>query len=172
MNHMKAFKQDLLYDDTLDSRMFAARVLEEAWKWMEDKSPAIFLFYTSLYSPRVALTGETEKEVVLMDALDRAVADMQATYKHPIVVRNFFPHISDMSFVAMSDDMDAIEAVKTNNPAWETKLSVNYEVSRLLILDHMEWMGIKKLERMEMTYSFEVVPNLTNRVIQFVLGQE
>lgn len=127
MNHMKAFKQDLLYDDTLDSRMFAARVLEEAWKWMEDKSPAIFLFYTSLYSPRVALTGETEKEVVLMDALDRAVADMQATYKHPIVVRNFFPHISDMSFVAMSDDMDAIEAVKTNNPAWETKLSVNYE---------------------------------------------
>ncbi|WP_059103213.1 M20/M25/M40 family metallo-hydrolase [Shouchella shacheensis] len=174
IQHMNDFKQGLLNDDTLDTRMFAARVVEESWKWMEDKSPAIMMFYSSLYSPRIELTGKTKNEQVLIDALEHAVDEIQPNYEHPIAVRNFFPYISDASFVAISDDAAGIEAVENNNPGWGTKHYVDYQAIRdinvpVINVGPYGMDGHKRLERVEATYSFEVVPNLTNLVIQRVL---
>ncbi|MFT4412280.1 M20/M25/M40 family metallo-hydrolase [Fredinandcohnia humi] len=174
--HMEEFKRELLSDETLDTRMFAARVVEEAWKWMDDKSPAIIVFYSSLYSPRIEITGKTANEQMLIDALDEAVEEMQPYYPHPIVTRNFFPYISDMSFVALSDDDEGINAVSLNNPGWGTKHFVNYQEIREINVPviNIGPYGIdahKRLERAEMKYSFEVVPNLTHLVIQKVLNK-
>jgi arginine utilization protein RocB len=174
VEHMNAFKEKLEQDESLDSRMLAARVVEEAWQFMPDKRPAIIVFYSSLYSPRVALTGEDENERRLLDALDRAIEAVQPEYEHPIVARNFFPHISDMSFVAMSDDMSEIDDMIRNTPSWGKKLFVEYQdVADLNIpvinIGPYGMDGHKRLERMEMTYSLEMVPNLTNRVIRQVL---
>ncbi|SOC40756.1 M20/M25/M40 family metallo-hydrolase [Salinicoccus kekensis] len=177
VNHMKDFKAELEQDESLDSRMLAARVVEEAWQFMPDKNPAIIVFYSSLYSPRVALTGEEEKERRLLDALDTAIEEMQPEYDHPIVAKNFFPHISDMSFVAMSDDMSEIDDMIRNTPSWGRKLYVEYQdVADLNIpvinIGPYGMDGHKRLERMEMTYSLEVVPNLTNNVIRQMLEAE
>ncbi|CAM4269598.1 M20/M25/M40 family metallo-hydrolase [Lacicoccus alkaliphilus] len=177
VQHMNAFKEKLEQDESLDSRMLAARVVEEAWQFMPDKRPAIIVFYSSLYSPRVALKGEDENERTLLDALDKAIEAVQPEYEHPIVAKNFFPHISDMSFVAMSDDMPEIDDMIRNTPSWGKKLSVEYQdVADLNIpvinIGPYGMDGHKRLERMEMTYSLEMVPNLTNRVIRHVLESE
>ncbi|MFE8701971.1 M20/M25/M40 family metallo-hydrolase [Cytobacillus sp. FJAT-54145] len=175
-SHMDAFKAELLLDTSLDTRMFAARVVEEAWKWMKDKSPAIILFYSSLYSPRIELSGKSEVEQNLIDAVETAVKAIQPTYQYPIVTRNFFPYISDMSFVALSDDEEGIRAVSDNNPGWGTKHFVEYSDIRDINVPviNIGPYGIdahKKLERMEMTYSLEVVPNLTNEVIRELISK-
>lgn len=172
--HMNRFKEELLLDTSLDTRMFAARVVEEAWKWVKDKSPAIILFYSSLYSPRIEMTGETENERNLMEALDQAVADIQPVYQQPIITRNFFPYISDMSFVALSDDEESIQAVSDNNPGWGTKHYVEYQDIRdinvpVINIGPYGLDAHKKFERMEMTYSLEIVPNLTHNVIRYLL---
>ncbi|WP_342387461.1 M20/M25/M40 family metallo-hydrolase [Salinicoccus bachuensis] len=177
VQHMKVFKAELEQDESLDSRMLAARVVEEAWKFMPDKRPAIIVFYSSLYSPRVALTGERKSERRLLDALDDAIEAVQPEYGYPIVARNFFPHISDMSFVAMSDDMSEIDDMVANTPSWGRKLFVEYQdVADLNIpvinIGPYGEDGHKRLERMEMTYSLEVVPNLTNSVLRRVLESE
>jgi arginine utilization protein RocB len=174
LTHMKEFKEGLLQNTDLDTRMFSARVVEEAWKWMKDKSPAIIVFYSSLYSPRIELSGKTEAELDLIHALDEAVVEIQPEYPHPIVTRNFFPYISDMSFVALSDDEEGISAVSKNNPGWGTKHYVDYQDIRdinvpVINIGPYGLDAHKKLERMEMTYSLEIVPNLTNLVIQKLL---
>jgi arginine utilization protein RocB len=174
VTHMNVFKENLLKNTELDTRMFAARVVEEAWKWMSDKNPAIILFYSSLYSPRIELTGKTQNELDLINALDQAVEEIQPAYQYPIVTRNFFPYISDMSFVALSDDEEGINAVSDNNPGWGTKHYVEYQDIRdinvpVINIGPYGLDAHKKLERMEMTYSLEVVPNLTNLVIQKLL---
>jgi len=175
IRYMSRFKDSLLQDDTLDTRMFAVKVVEEAWKWMKDKSPAIILFYSSLYSPRVELTGKTENERKLIGALEQAVDAIRPHYKKSIVIRNFFPYISDMSFIALSDNAESINAVAKNNPSWGTKHYVEYQD----ILDlnvpvvNIGPYGVdahKRFERMEMAYSLEIVPNLTNLVIQKLLS--
>lgn len=173
--HMADFKKAILEDTSLDTRMYAARVVEEAWKWMQDKSPAIILFYSSLYSPRIELTGKTEQERDLMTALEKAVEEIQPSYDFPIVTRNFFPYISDMSFVALSDNNEGIEAVTKNSPGWGTKLFVEFsDIQDINVpVINIGPYGVdahKKLERMEMTYSLEVVPNLTNLVIKKLLS--
>ncbi|WP_138420805.1 M20/M25/M40 family metallo-hydrolase [Aquibacillus sediminis] len=172
--HMRAFKEELLLDTSLDMRMYAARVVEEAWKWMQDKSPAMILFYSSLYSPSIELNEENEADKHLLDALDQAVDTVQPQYEHPIVTRNFFPYISDMSFVALTDDEQGTEAVANNNPGWKTKHYVNFQDIRdinvpVINIGPYGYDAHKKNERMEMTYSLEIVPNLTNQVVQGVL---
>ncbi|WP_425801191.1 M20/M25/M40 family metallo-hydrolase [Desulfitobacterium sp. Sab5] len=172
--HMKEFREELLADTSLDSRMYSARVVEEAWKFMKDKSPAIILFYSSLYSPRVELTGKNEQEQRLLDALEYAVKKIQPHYPQPIVTRNFFPYISDMSFMAISDDEEGIQAVCNNNPGWGTKQFVNYQDIRdinvpVICIGPYGLDAHKKYERAEMHYSFEIVPNLINEVIQDIL---
>jgi arginine utilization protein RocB len=174
INHMESFKKNLLADTSLDTRMYAARVVEEAWNWMDDKSPAIILFYSSLYSPRIELTGKTDNETILINALEEAVQKIQPEYPHPIVTRNFFPYISDMSFVALSDDEAGLTAVSSNTPGWGVKQYVEYEDIRDINVPviNIGPYGIdahKRLERAEIQYTFEVVPSLTNLVIQGVL---
>lgn len=171
---MEAYKQILLHDDSLDIRMFALRVVEEAWKWMGDKSPAIIVFYSSLYYPRIEITGETLNEQLLNKALDVALEKIQSQYEQPIKVKNFFPYISDMSFMGLSDDDESIQAVKDNNPAWGTKHFVDYEAIRELNVPviNIGPYGMdahKKLERVEINYSMEIVPNITKIVIEEVL---
>ncbi|MBS8266779.1 M20/M25/M40 family metallo-hydrolase [Mesobacillus boroniphilus] len=174
--HMVEFKDHLLLDASLDLRMYAVRVVEEAWKWMPDQSPAIIVFYSSLYSPRIEVAGETDDERNLIEALDAAVKTVQPEYDAPIVVRNFFPYISDMSFVALSDDDEALDFAFRNNPGWGTKFFVDYQEIRELNVPviNIGPYGLdahKRYERMEIDYSVKIVPNLTYEVIRNVLAK-
>ncbi|CRK82922.1 M20/M25/M40 family metallo-hydrolase [Neobacillus massiliamazoniensis] len=177
IQHMNKFKAKLLLDKTLDTRMFAARVVEEEWNWMKDKSPAIILFYSSLYSPRIELTGKTEREQNLLDALDHAIEVVQPYYPYPIVTRNYFPYVCDMSCVALSDDEEGIRAVSENNPSWGTKHYVNYQAIREINVPTINigpygYDAHNRYERMEKHYSTEIVPNITNEVICRLLGMD
>ncbi|MBU9722785.1 MULTISPECIES: M20/M25/M40 family metallo-hydrolase [Bacillaceae] len=174
-DHMKEFKEELLLDESLDTRMFAVRVVEEAWKWMTDKDPAIIVFYSSLYSPRIEVSGKNDLEKNLIDSLEKGVESVQPHYPHPIVTKNFFPYISDMSFVALSDDDAGIKAVTDNNPSWGTKHYANYDDIReinvpVINIGPYGFDAHKQYERMEKSYSLEIVPNLTNAVIKNLLG--
>ncbi|MFV8826227.1 M20/M25/M40 family metallo-hydrolase [Alkalihalobacterium sp. APHAB7] len=174
VDHMSQFKEQLLLDKELDTRMYAARVVEEAWKWMSDRSPAIILFYSSLYSPRIEVTGKNDKEENLIESLEHAITAIQPHYEYPIATKNFFPYISDMSFVALSDDEAGIQAVSSNNPSWGAKHYVNYQDIRdinvpVINIGPYGFDAHKQFERMELKYSLEVVPNLTNNVIQNLL---
>lgn len=136
----------------------------------------MILFYSSLYSPRIEMSGKTEDERVLLSALDEAVEKIQPHYKHPIVTKNFFPYISDMSFLAMSDDLEGIEAVQNNNPSWGEKHFVDYQDIRdlnvpVINIGPYGMDAHAKLERLEIKYSMEIVPNLTNEVILNILNQ-
>lgn len=175
VTEMNEFKDKLLLDESLDTRMFSVKVVEEAWKWMTDKSPAIIVFYSSLYSPRIEVTGKNALETNLITALEEAVSKVQPKYAYPIVTRNFFPYISDMSFVALSDDDEGIKAVSNNNPGWGTKHYVNYQDIRdinvpVINIGSYGLDAHRQYERVELTYSFDVVPNLTNEVIKNLLG--
>ncbi|WP_438314624.1 M20/M25/M40 family metallo-hydrolase [Sporosarcina sp. FA9] len=175
INHMKKFKDGLMEVKDLDTRMFAARVVEEACKWMSDQQPVIILFYSSLYSPRIEVTGKDENEQNLLRALDEAIKCVQPAYEHPIVTKNFFPYIADASFMALSDDEEEIDAVMNNNPGWGTKHFVNYDDIRAINVPVINigpygYDGHKQYERTEIKFSHEIVPNLTHEVIQRLLN--
>lgn len=174
LSHMRQFKEQLLQDKSLDVRMFSARVVEEEVKWMKDRSPAIILFYSSLYSPRIELIGKDEREQNLITALEEAVESVQPHYPHPIVTRNFFPYVCDMSCVALSDDEEGILAIEENNPSWGSKHYVEYQDIRdinvpCINIGPYGYDAHNRFERMEIAYSTEVVPSVTDEVIKRLL---
>lgn len=173
--HMKAFKHQLLKDDTLDVRMFAMRVVEEEYSWMKDKSPTIILFYSSLYSAHIEISGKNEREQNIVNALEQAVEEVQPDYPHPIVTKNFFPYVCDMSQVSLGDNEKDIDAIFDNNPAWGTKHYVEYQDIIDLNIPSINigpygYDAHSRYERMEKKFSAELVPNITNRVIQLLLS--
>ena len=108
-------------EPTLDLRLFSVRVIEEACRWDTDKSPMIIVFFGSIFSARIEMTGKTKKEKGLLSAVNQAIAAVQERCPNPIKVRMFYPYISDSSFMALSDDVSSIEAMGKNMPSWKTK---------------------------------------------------
>ena len=170
--HIFRFAQQLNADEpALDLRLFSVRVIEEACRWDEDKSPMIVVFFGSIFSARIEMTGKTEKEKELLAAVERAVQTVQPVCVNPIQIRMFYPYISDSSFMAISDDVSTIAAMGKNMPSWKTKYFYDVDLVReinvpVVNIGTFGKDGHKVTERVHMKYTFEHVPNMTYLTIR------
>ena len=172
---MKEFTEKLHKDDPeLDLRLFGLRVAEEAWKWCEDKSPAVILFFGSVFSARIEMTRKTDKEVALLDSVEAAVDKIRPEAQRPIKTRMFYPYISDSSFMAVCDDTLAVQALKDNMPQYGVKythdidkiMEINVPVVNIGTFGRD---GHMLTERVDMRQTFQNVPNITYETIKGLL---
>lgn len=168
---LDAYARKLNEDDpTLDMRLFSLKVAEEAWKWHEDKSPALVVFFGSVYSARIEMTRKTEKERALLDAVETAVEKVRPESERLIKTRMFYPYISDSSFMAVCDELSSVQAIESNMPAWEHKyvhetdkiLEINVPVVNIGTFGRD---GHMLTERVDMKQTFRNVPNITYETI-------
>lgn len=160
---------------SMDLRTFSVDVISEAWKWAKDKSPAIIIYYSSIFSSRVEITGKTEKEKQLLDSVKESIDFVQKYSDKPIVTKLFYPYISDSSFMAVSDDVTNLKALEKNMPSWGTKymyplkevLEINVPVVNIGTFGKD---GHKITERVHMKYTFENIPNITFNTIKKLLA--
>ena len=160
---------------SMDLRDFSVAVIQEAWKWSVDKSPVVIIYYSSLFSSRIEMRGKTEMEKALLDAVKDSIALVQEHSEKPIVVKMFYPYISDSSFMALSDDPDELVALEKNMPSWGTKynhpiediLKINVPVVNIGTFGKD---GHSLTERVHIKYTFENVPNMTYNTIRTILG--
>lgn len=168
---MLRYSINLLHEEDLDMREYSLNMVEELWRWGGDGEPAMILFYSSPYIPRVVLNEETPKGKRLSQAVKKAVQQIQPHAEEPIQIRKFYPYLSDMSFIAISDNEVDLQAFEKNMPAWGKKYQYDVEAIRSLDVPvinigpfgkdaHKQW------ERVELSYSMQIVPNLTYQVIQ------
>ena len=154
----------------LDLRLFSLKVTEEAWKWSEDKSPAVIVFFGSIFNARVEMTGKTGKEKNLLNSVEQAVEKISAESNRNIKTRMFYPYISDSSFMAVCDDLMSIQAVGDNMPAWGPKYT--HDVDKILKINvpvvnigTFGRDGHMLTERVDMKHTFQNVPNITYETI-------
>ena len=159
----------------LDLRLFGLRVVQEAWKWTADKSPAVIVFFGSIFSARIEMTGRTEKEKALLEAVEGAVEKVRPEAKRQIKTRMFYPYISDSSFMAVCDDTLAIRALEENMPQYGVKYV--HPVDKIRRIDvpvvnigTFGRDGHMLTERVDMQQTFQNVPNITYETICRLLG--
>lgn len=161
-------------DPTLDLRLFGLRVIQEAWEWSEDKSPAVIVYFGSIFSARIEMTGRTEKEKALLDAVEAAIEKIRPEADRQIKTRMFYPYISDSSFMAVCDDTLAIQEMIANMPQYGVKYShpvekiqqVDVPVVNIGTFGHD---GHMLTERVDMRHTFQNVPNITYEVVTRLL---
>lgn len=172
---IKEFTEKLHQDDPeLDLRLFGLRVAEEAWKWCEDKSPAVILFFGSVFSARIEMTGKTDKEAALLNCVEAAVDKIRPEAQRQIKTRMFYPYISDSSFMAVCDDTLAVQALKDNMPQYGVKythdidkiMEINVPVVNIGTFGRG---GHMLTERVDMRQTFQNVPNITYETIKGLL---
>ena len=173
---IREFTEKLHKDDPeLDLRIFGLKVAEEAWKWCEDKSPAIIVFFGSVFSARIEMTGKTAKEKALLDAVEAAVEKIRPEAQRQIKTRMFYPYISDSSFMAVCDDTLAVQALKDNMPQYGVKythdidkiMEINVPVVNIGTFGRD---GHMLTERVDMRQTFQNVPNITYEAIKGLIG--
>lgn len=154
----------------MDLRYFSLAVIEEARKWDENKTPALVLFFGSIFSARIEMTGKTEPERNLLEAVEEAIQTIQPETKRKLKTRMFYPYISDSSFMALSDTRESFDAVAENMPSWKVKyyhdvdkiLEINVPVVNIGAFGRD---GHMLTERVDMLQTFLNVPNLTYQTI-------
>ncbi len=162
-------------EPAMDLRKFSVKIVDEAWKWTVDKSPAIIIYYSSTFCARIEITGEEEKEKLLINSVKESINFVQEYSDKPIVTKMFYPYISDMSFMGMSDSVESLKTLKQNMPAWGSKyvhpieeiLDINVPVANIGTFGKD---GHKITERVHMRYTFENVPNITYNTIKKLLS--
>ena len=181
--HGEAFKKAIheftvkLHEDDpeLDLRLFGLRVVQEAWKWSEDKSPAVVVFFGSIFSARIEMTGRTAKEKALLDAVESAIEVVRPEAQRQIKTRMFYPYISDSSFMAVCDDTLAIQALEANMPQYGVKYT--HPVDKIRQIDvpvvnigTFGRDGHMLTERVDMRQTFQNVPNITYEAVKRLLS--
>lgn len=161
---------------SMDLREFSMKIINESWtKWSEDKSPAIIIYYSSLFYASIDNTGKDGRELDLFNSVEKAIDFVQDYSDKPIVQKMFYPYISDSSFMSISEDKSKLMALEKNMPAWGTKythpiediLEINVPVANIGTYGKD---GHKISERVHMKYSFENIPNITFNAIKNLLG--
>ncbi len=173
--YIKKYAEDLNNSNpSMDLRDYSVDIINEAWKWSKDKTPAIIVYFSSIFSGRVEITGKDEKEKQLLDSVKKSVAIVQEYSDKPIVTKMFYPYISDSSFVAVGDDINKLKALEMNMPAWGPKymypmnevLEINVPVVNISTYGKD---GHKTTERVHMKYTLENMPNITYNTIKNLL---
>lgn len=150
----------------MDLRMFGLKVCEEAWKWSDDKTPICIVFFGSIFSARIEVTGKNDKEKALLNAVEGAIDKIRPEAEREIKTRMFYPYIADSSFMEVCDDTLAIQALRDNMPQYGVKYvheidkieKINVPVVNIGTFGRD---GHMLTERVDMKQTFRNVPNIT-----------
>ena len=170
---LASFSEKMLKDPTIDARDFALKQVEFIHQQSSDREPVVVVYFSPPYYPHIHVSGASEIEKNLIQAVESAVAETEANYK--ITYKKFFPYIADLSYAAAPSDQTAIVALKNNTPGF----GVKYDLPLMEMADlNLPVLNIGPFgkdahqftERLEKNYSFEVAPGLVYRTINKLLN--
>jgi arginine utilization protein RocB len=160
---MDGLRKTLAADLSLDIIGLSQRMIEGLVREAGLAGPAAIVCFASQYYPQVEL-GEDPRSMAFLAAIQAETAGIAASHGVRIRLRRHFPGISDMSFFA-PQAAGAVEAVIANTPAWGSGLTHDYAAAARIgapIANIGPWGHDyhQATERVNMPYSFEVLPAL------------
>lgn len=159
----------------LDSRGRSLHIARHLWTVSGKKGPAILLYYSPPFIPHIAETP------CLLHTVAHTLAEVHSELH--LEVHEYFPFISDMSYLRLDPDFDAA-ALTANIPTWQQQASTGSTGGYHLPLDAIQQLNLSVInlgpygkgahqtgERALMSYSFGVLPQLLCETIERLAGE-
>ena len=167
--------RELLARQDIDTRVRTTMLVEYVHGLWSDKDPIVLVYLTPPYYPHVHVSGESEKERLLLRAVEEAVNSTRTDYK--VSYKKFFPYISDLSYGAAPQDPEIIRALKRNTPGFGAFYDLPLKEMQALNLPVVNIGPFGKdahkfTERIEKNYTFQVAPELVHKTVLNLLREE
>ena len=154
----------------LDRRERSLKLVYRLWKLSGRQGPAVVLYYSPPYYPHVtALPGRLQEAV---SAVVQAHPDLN------LEVQEYFPYLSDMSYLRLDPGED-LSGLKLNMPLWQSEEMGPRKGAYRLPLEGIQQLGLavvnwgpygqgahQRDERVLMPYSFGTLPQLLYETIE------
>lgn len=170
---LKTLTEELI-NKNVDKREIGIHLVKYMLGELKEKKPVIVLYFAAPYCPHNTLKKECEDEKKLYDEIKNIVSDFSKEENKNYCIKQFFPSLSDSSYLKIDDDKESIKALIKNFPQYD----VLYPVPLLKIKD-LNIPAInygcygkdahKWTERLCKPYSFSVLPKLIMRTINYFI---
>ncbi|GAC1629592.1 MAG: M20/M25/M40 family metallo-hydrolase [Ktedonobacteraceae bacterium] len=156
---------------TLDKRERSLHLVYRLWTLSGRQGPAIVIYYSPPYYPHVAST-----QGALHDAITKVIV---AHPELPLVQQEYFPYLSDLSYLRLDADIDP-STLKANMPIWKEPTAQGTHAGAYCVpLEAIEKLNIpvvnfgvygqgahQRDEGVLMSYSFGTLPELLCETIE------
>ncbi|MDN5311952.1 MAG: hypothetical protein PWQ68_925 [Thermoanaerobacteraceae bacterium] len=172
-------KLETLTDELLkmgaDDREFSLRIVQEVHKHYSDKNPVIIIYFAPPFYPHIFVEGANQREAKLLDAVEQAVKEVREKYEYKIIVKKFYPYISDLSYCSISKNEESIRKLVNNMPAWPKKYSLPVEAIQQISMPVLNIGPYGKdahklTERISQSYSLDAMPMILQKTIERLLS--
>lgn len=163
-----------LIEKSEDPRIISLKIVEKLKHLSKDKSPSIIIYFAPPYCPHNTLRNFIEEEKTLSMKLKDIIQEFSKENEYTFKVMNFFPSLSDSSYLKIDDNIDSIEHLINNFPNWEELYNVPLKEIKEINIPAINFGCYGKdahkwTERVYKPYSFETLPQLILKALNDLL---
>ncbi len=170
--------QKLLDDKTVslmeqgtDSREISMEITKYLVELSGIKHPLAVFFFAAPYCPHNTLKHEVAEEEACYRRLEEIVREFAQISGESYVLNQFFPSLTDSSYLKIDDSEESIRALKDNFTQYEKLYAVPLEQMKALNIPAVNYGcwgkdAHKWTERVYVPYSFEVLPEFISYTLQ------
>lgn len=167
--HVKEFLKALPED--MDEREKSIALVGELLKFYPDRDPKVIIGFLPPYYPHRGNTRETTKEKNILEVLNEVIDFAQNEFGEKLEMVEYMSGITDLSFFGFQGSRDELVFLADNMPGWGNLYDI--QIDNLVKLD-VPVLNIgpsgkdahKDTERLELDYSFRVVPKLLKLFVE------
>lgn len=167
-------KVEIWKKEKKDNQTIAINIVKETYEKYENKRPMIIVSFIPPYYPHRHLGDKDEKSRKFIDAINATIKYADEKFNEKIIKDDFFMAISDLSYTGCDKNKD-LDNLSSNIVGY----GVNYDLP-LEDLSKLDIPGVvfggegkdfhKCTERLNVTYSLNVVPELYKHIINSLLS--
>lgn len=157
-----------------DQREIPISMVKSMLNELAINDPVIVLYFAAPYCPHNTLKDEDGQEKALKDKLTKMVKNFGEKVHLDYKVLQFFPSLSDSSYIKIDDSNESITALQENFPAMKYIYNLDTTTMKALNIPALDF-GVygkdahKWMERVYKPYSFEVLPQLILEAVHTLL---
>ncbi|MCQ2524232.1 MAG: M20/M25/M40 family metallo-hydrolase [Lachnospiraceae bacterium] len=154
-----------------DKREIPIEIVRYLMNILKITSPTIVIYYAPPYCPHNTLKGESEKLIADIKTITEQVAKESG---HEFRMMRFYPSLSDSSYLNIDDPVESVAYLVNNFPGFDTLFPLPLANIKKLSIPAVNFGGFGKdahkwTERVNLPYTFEVLPKLIEKTIDFYL---
>lgn len=163
-----------LIEKQATDQAFSLALVQEVHKHYSDQNSKVIVYFAPPYYPHINVKSEDPNGAALLNAVSRAVEDARSFFDYPIVIRNFYPYISDLSYCSIPRQ-ENFARLTDNMPAWRRRYTLPVDeiesVSMPVVNIGPYGKDAHKIsERVCKDYSLDAMPFILRRTLENLLN--